>query len=127
MKRRKVFQRFKIDQKKYASVNSIRTWNREGFWKTGVGSNLPSPAMTDGWVWWGRDMFLRKLQVIQLVAGNNHCKGSSRCRICGKSNGSIEYFYGGWIWPEGYGHYISEHNVVPSLAFQEFVFNGTIS
>jgi hypothetical protein len=26
-----------------------------------------------------------------------------------------------WVWPSGYKHYIEDHEVQPSLAFQEFV------
>lgn len=44
-------------------------------------------------------------------------KGSSKCRICGKRNGSYELTDGKYIWPSGYVHYIEEHDVVPSKDF----------
>jgi len=48
--------------------------------------------------------------------------GSSSCRICHKSNGSIEYngvSPSGKLWyiPQGYIHYLKEHNVHPSSQF----------
>lgn len=46
-----------------------------------------------------------------------HMKGWSTCRCCGKMNGSREFSYKGWNWPEGFRHYIEIHNVVPSAEF----------
>lgn len=48
-------------------------------------------------------------------------RGSSQCRCCGQSNGSHEYRYLGWTWPEGYFHYLSEHNVRPDEGFKHFI------
>jgi hypothetical protein len=48
-------------------------------------------------------------------------RGFSWCRICpsrsGASMGTKSYRYNGWEWPEGFRHYIVEHNVVPSKEF----------
>jgi hypothetical protein len=44
-------------------------------------------------------------------------RGVSGCRCCGQLNGSREYRYNGWAWPQGFRHYIEEHNVVPSKEF----------
>jgi len=48
-------------------------------------------------------------------------RGFSVCRICGCANGSLEFRRYGWVWPEGFRHYIEVHNVKPSFDFIEFV------
>lgn len=47
--------------------------------------------------------------------------GYSKCRCCGKLNGTQEYSYGGWVWPVGYRHYIEEHKVRPTISFILFI------
>ncbi len=51
-------------------------------------------------------------------------RGYSRCRICGKPNGSQERSDGKYIWPSGFGHYIMAHRVKPSEAFIEHVLHA---
>jgi hypothetical protein len=53
-------------------------------------------------------------------------RGYSPCRICDQSNGSREYHYGGWIWPQGYIHYLRDHNVLPDEDFKRFVMEHQI-
>lgn len=43
--------------------------------------------------------------------------GFATCRICGKNNGSADFSDGWYRWPEGFGHYISQHAVKPPQAF----------
>ena len=50
-----------------------------------------------------------------------HFMGYSQCRCCGKSNGTGEYYFQGWAWPDGYMHYLVEHKVEPSAAFMVFI------
>src|SRR4051812_25522741 len=40
-----------------------------------------------------------------------HATGLSRCRLCGKDNGSSEFTDGTHQWPEGLAHYVSDHSV----------------
>ena len=40
-------------------------------------------------------------------------KGTSICMVCRKQNGSQEFNKDGFIYPSGYVHYITSHNVVP--------------
>ena len=40
-------------------------------------------------------------------------RGSSQCRVCGISNGSQDWFRGGFRYPQGYLHYVTEHGFVP--------------
>lgn len=48
-------------------------------------------------------------------------RGWSSCRICGERNGHREFTFGGYCWPEGYLHYIQEHNVEPSEGFKKML------
>jgi hypothetical protein len=48
-------------------------------------------------------------------------RGSSTCRVCGKTNGHREFIFGGYRWPEGYLHYVEEHNVEPSEGFKKML------
>ena len=51
--------------------------------------------------------------------------GYSWCRLCldKKRNGSREYKLDKISWPQGYLHYILEHNVIPSKEFYDFIMN----
>ena len=54
--------------------------------------------------------------------------GYAHCRSCSlKNNGSsdivVSYKNTKWIFPEGYLHYIKDHNVKPSKGFQDFIMN----
>ena len=66
--------------------------------------------------------FIKKLEYIQ----NNKAqlrayKGISHCRICNCRNGSEEYTYKNHVWPQGYMHYLIQHNVHPSKEFYDFI------
>lgn len=43
--------------------------------------------------------------------------GYSTCRLCGKNNGTCDMTDGTYTWPEGFGHYITEHMVKPPRDF----------
>lgn len=93
---------------------------REGFWFNEDHPGLPHPQARDK-AWKGKREFLAALSSVESSAHPKHYKGWSTCRLCGCRNGSVEYELGNWRWPVGYAHYVKEHNVRPSLAFQEFV------
>lgn len=40
-------------------------------------------------------------------------RGMSWCRVCGKSNGSQDWFKGPFRYPQGYVHYLVEHDFKP--------------
>lgn len=45
-------------------------------------------------------------------------RGMSTCRICHIwNNGSADFSDGIYIWPEGFGHYLSQHDVRPPADF----------
>ncbi len=48
-------------------------------------------------------------------------KGWSNCRICNKVNGSTCLGDDDYIWPEGFSHYVREHNVKPPKEFIDYV------
>ena len=99
--------------------------NREGFWANEYYPSLPSPVPQDK-PWIGQDEFLKALEIVEKKAHDTHFRGWSNCRVCAIHNGSVEYEYGDWVWPQGLRHYIVEHNVRPSLAFQEFIIGHLI-
>lgn len=37
--------------------------------------------------------------------------GLSNCRLCGRTNGSVELTDGAFLWPEGLAHYVHAHSV----------------
>jgi len=47
--------------------------------------------------------------------------GCSMCRICGINNGNSEYIFNNFVWPEGYIHYIRDHNIEIDDEFKEFL------
>lgn len=94
--------------------------NREGFWYSKYEPLLPKPVPNDK-PWKGQSQFLKALIKVESKLSPLRYKGWSTCRVCKKHNGSTEYRKNGWAWPDGLAHYILEHNVRPSLAFQEFI------
>lgn len=93
---------------------------REGFWFSEDEPRLPIPIGADH-PWTGLAWFVQCLQKLEVNLQPVAYRGSSRCRLCGQRNGNEEFNSSGWKWPSGYRHYIEDHNVRPSLAFQEFV------
>lgn len=99
---------------------------REGFWYGEHSPLLPKPIANEK-AWKGRRKFLKALAIVEKVARPEHYKGYSNCRICKKRrNGTASYILQGWTWPEGFRHYVEEHNVRPSLAFQEFILGRSL-
>lgn len=92
--------------------------NREGYWYSQQEPQLPKPVAQ---AWPGKMLWLQKLIRAEKKAESVAYKGMSTCRMCNQDNGHTEYAYKGWQWPSGYLHYIQEHNVRPSLAFEEFI------
>lgn len=92
--------------------------NREGFWVSTQEPSLPTPVSQP---WKGQSAWLPKLDKVEKKAAKAAYRGFSTCRLCDKMNGSEELSYKGWVWPSGYRHYIQDHSVRPSLAFEEFI------
>jgi hypothetical protein len=47
--------------------------------------------------------------------------GYSECRLCGAQNGNLELTDGGYVWPEGLGHYVRQQSVRLPTAFTDHV------
>ncbi len=93
---------------------------REGFWCSADYPNLPMPVADDK-PWPGKDAFLIALAEKEKSVQPTLYRGVSLCRICNGRTGNAEFELGGWVWPDGFAHYVTMHHVRPSLAFQEFV------
>jgi hypothetical protein len=52
-------------------------------------------------------------------------KGWSTCRFCSCKNGSREFVFGGFVWPEGYCHYIAKHKLWPPAEFRAMIVENT--
>jgi len=98
---------------------------KAGFWFSKYEPLFPKPRPESGDSNWVREKdnieFAKMLQALESKAKVKGFKGSSKCRICGCRNGSREYHYKGWLWPEGFIHYILKHNVKPPEGFIRFV------
>ncbi len=89
-----------------------------GFWNIPGDShygNHPSPIPCKDSLWLSelKRPFVERILLLQKKAKGRCYKGWSECRLCGKMNGSKEYYFKDLIWPSGYLHYIQEHDVRP--------------
>lgn len=91
----------------------------EGFWYSDSQPELPK--VVPGEPWERQTEFITKLISVQKTAKSLQYRGCSLCRICNKVNGSITYQCNDWQWPQGYIHYITEHNVKPSKEFRDMI------
>lgn len=103
------------------------TKNRKGvgFWaETPEGKNWPvaRPLPLDS----DTELFLERLAVVESKAERVGYRGYSWCRVCKKHNCSREFYFGDYCWPEGYSHYIKEHNVAVEPDFFHFILNHDI-
>ncbi len=84
-----------------------------GYWRKKEESNENLPWPTEG-----RLPLETKRKVVEyLNNGKLHMAwmGRSSCRICGKMNGTTCLTDGEFVYPEGYSHYIIDHNIMPDL------------
>ena len=66
---------------------------------------------------------LAKLKQIQKIANKKFSLGFSKCRVCNINNGHCEYSIDFFVWPEGYIHYLEEHNFEIPTEFSKFIMN----
>ena len=99
---------------------------REGYWRSKFEPQYPMPVARLK-PWKGQRKFLEALAKVEesSLPLRSMFKGWSNCRCCQCKNGSAEYSIkmSGFIvaWPDGFEHYVREHNVRPSWAFQSFI------
>lgn len=84
-----------------------------GYWRQKEDSNEDLSWPTEGKL----PMETKQKIVEYLMKGKQHAawKGFSRCRICSKLNGTTCLTDGEFVYPEGYAHYIIDHNIMPDL------------
>ena len=93
----------------------------EGYWWATFEdtSALPWPLPDPSWT--AREAFLGTLDDVEAKAERVVYRGLSNCRLCGCRNGREGLRLSGWEWPAGYRHYIADHEVCPSVAFEILV------
>ena len=103
-----------------------------GFWKSEYEPHLPSPIISDNIY---PDEFIEKCKEWTKTIGTSlsiydkritHYMGYSDCRICGQLNGSVEYTYNGFIFPEGVFHYIIDHNIEIDEQFMRMIMDTPV-
>ena len=84
---------------------------RIGYWRQKENNNEDLPWPEEG----NLSLDDKKKVTNYLMKGKEHAAwmGCSRCRICGKGNGSTCLTDGKFVYPEGYAHYILYHNITP--------------
>lgn len=92
----------------------------EGYWWSKQEPNFPKPEHSEK-PFNEKEKVIARLKIVQERTRVVHYKGISTCRCCDTCNGSSEYFYKNWKWPEGLLHYIDVHNIKPSDDFLEEV------
>ena len=101
-------------------MNKMEKEKREGFWWSKYEPKLPK-VKHEQTPWKGKALFLADLRRVQSKAATIQYRGWSNCRCCKQANGTMDYRYNGWTWPEGYEHYIQQHNVQPTPEFKAFI------
>src|SRR5262245_27807103 len=105
-------------------TNLLEEWSRlrsVGYWRSDEIPELPHPAALVDHEW---DRTERESVVDYLLRGFDVAEfgGCSYCRLCDPDaavcdNGSSEFTDGTWVWPEGFSHYVEDHDVRPSVEF----------
>lgn len=93
---------------------------RLGYWSEGPGSPWPDPRdlVDPTWDEGERETVALYLSQASILFAS---MGASRCRFCGKANGTLELTDGLYVWPEGLAHYVSHHDVRMPAEFVEHV------
>ena len=94
---------------------------KEGYWRRTFdeASDLPWPE--SGAEWLDRDAFLENLAWVESQAHAVALAGFSTCRVCGRPNGTSEFWLDDWAWPEGFRHYVELHGIRPSARFEAMI------
>lgn len=103
-------------------IKLIGYWGpgKDESWDAKPGDKLPMPVARDS-PWRGQAEFLKALWALEGRLFCRQFKGWSECRICGCKNGSGEFTWKGFQWPNGYSHYIERHNLKPPLDFRDAI------
>jgi hypothetical protein len=93
----------------------------EGHWRLPDEPNDDRPWPAPDSSWGERSAFVDALGRVESMAETIVYRGKSTCRLCGEHNGHRAYRLREWEWPEGYRHYLVDHMVRPTPAFEAFV------
>lgn len=94
----------------------------EGYWSSKEEPHFPTPVHNDK-PFIDKDLVVEKIISVQSKLVERAYKGSSFCRCCGEKNGNGEFSHKGWIWPQGFLHYVIKHNVEPTKEFKKYILN----
>lgn len=83
-----------------------------GYWTGERAEGRPSPGRFVDAMW---DADEREMVADYLDRGfvTRACMGLSPCRLCERPNGALELSDGVYVWPEGFSHYVRDHDVRP--------------
>jgi hypothetical protein len=93
---------------------------RIGYWKSEYEPHLPSVEIFVDSTWDHEE----KVKIFNYLTNGkvkDMWKGPSFCRICNCLNGTTCLSDGVYTWPQGYAHYIANHNVKPPQHFIDHV------
>lgn len=99
----------------------IRIPRYEGFWRPSSQANETLPWPQPDTTWEDRVTFLNALDCAEAKAQRIRYRGYSHCRICGCGNGDQSLRLDVWEWPQGFRHYVAEHQIRPSSEFESFI------
>jgi hypothetical protein len=96
-----------------------------GYWSSNREPELPDPSEFVG-EWDGSAVKAKVVEYVKRAPFVLQWRGSSYCRFkCGKRGmGSTCLTDGVYVWPEGFYHYLEEHDVVPPPEFIEHVLSN---
>lgn len=93
-----------------------------GFWR-GKYSDFDYPMPVVNSARSNQNELINRIQRLEATLTPEYQLGFSPCRICDCRNGSGEYMSGGFLWPDGYLHYLKEHNVKCDPQFEKYIFS----
>lgn len=109
-----------IKDKPYPSGKAI------GYWHSKYQQHLPKPQdYVDAS--WNKDERDKVIEYLQAGKRLISWMGMSHCRFCNKDNGSCCLTDDTYVWPQGFAHYIQEHNVKPPEEFVKYVLDNWYS
>lgn len=106
------------DHPKY--VGYYKNLKMIGYWYNDYEQDLPSPKDFIDATWNKKE---RQAVVEYLNKAKEHesWRWCFNCKFCGKENGSRNLTDGTYVFPEGFAHYIEEHNIKPPQEFIDHV------
>lgn len=94
-----------------------------GFWKgpeeSAMGCPDPVDFVDSTWESDIRQLVIEYLEIPEFES--TIYRGMSTCRFCKKWNGNCDFTDGSYVWPQGFSHYLREHDVKPPSEFVEHV------